>query len=114
MSRQPLAARAFSLVLTAALAICTPIGVAASDWPRFRGPNGSGVADSSVPTDFGRDKNIDWRTELPFGRSSPIVVQDSIYVTAVEGRARITLAIDRKTGAITTSSAPANACANAS
>ncbi|PYR53201.1 MAG: hypothetical protein DMF89_00635 [Acidobacteria bacterium] len=96
MPRQLLVAAVLSL----GVSVSSSVGAAASDWPRFRGPNGSGVADSAVPTEFGPGKNIDWRIELPFGRSSPIVVQDSIYLTAVEGRARITLAIDRKTGQI--------------
>ena len=96
MQRQLLAAALLSLGVTASPGVTA----AASDWPRFRGPNGSGVADSAVPTEFSRSGNLDWRSELPFGRSSPIVVQGSIYLTAAEGRARITLAIDRKTGKI--------------
>jgi hypothetical protein len=75
-------------------------GVVASDWPRFRGPNGSGIADSAVPVDFGRDKHMDWRTEVPLGRSSPIIVGDRLYVTATEGDKLVTLALDRKSGAI--------------
>ncbi len=90
-------------LLSAAIPISIALGasgVVASDWPRFRGPNGSGIADSAVPIDFGRDEHMDWRTEVPLGRSSPIVVGDRVYLTATEGDKLVTLALDRKTGAI--------------
>ena len=35
----------------------------ASDWPRFRGPNGSGVAETTgLPADLGPAKNVVWKT----------------------------------------------------
>jgi outer membrane protein assembly factor BamB len=38
------------------------------DWTRFRGPNGSGVSTATgVPTEFGPDRNLPWRLELPTG-----------------------------------------------
>ena len=58
-------------VLALALALGTNLGLAAQtrrapDWIRFRGPNGSGVsAAANVPVEFGRDKNVLWRLELP-------------------------------------------------
>ena len=57
----------------------------AEDWPRFRGPNGSGVSDATgLPTEFGPKQNLVWRAAVPMGRSSPIVVKDRIYLTALE------------------------------
>jgi hypothetical protein len=56
----------------------------AADWPRFRGPNGRGIApdDKPVPVEWGTTKNIKWQTALPGpGSSSPIVVGDRIFVT---------------------------------
>ena len=38
---------------------------ASADWTRFRGPNGTGVSESAVPTEFGLDKNLKWKLELP-------------------------------------------------
>jgi len=29
-----------------------------ADWPSFRGPNGNGVVDSTVPTEWAKDKNV--------------------------------------------------------
>lgn len=78
-----------SLVLAppmiAAVALsCMPATQA--DWTRFRGPNGSGIAESDAPTEFGADKNLKWDLELPGrGVSSPIVVGDKVFVTCYSG-----------------------------
>ena len=59
---------------------------ASADWTRFRGPNGSGIATSDAPTEFGKDKNLQWKLELPGqGVSSPIVVGDKVFVTCYSG-----------------------------
>jgi len=74
---------------------------AAEDWTRFRGPNGSGVsASASVPTAFGPDVNVVWKTALPFGHSSPILTGDRIYLTAVRDERLVTIALDRRSGKI--------------
>jgi len=71
----------------------------AQDWPRFRGPNGTGVSETTgLPVEFGPDKNLAWRREIPFGRSSPIVTKDRIFLTAIDGDKLITLSLDRMTG----------------
>ncbi|MBX5494293.1 MAG: PQQ-binding-like beta-propeller repeat protein [Bryobacteraceae bacterium] len=57
-----------------------------ADWVRFRGPNGSGVADvAKLPVDIGPDRNVAWRTELPAGHSSPVITKGRIFLTAAEG-----------------------------
>ena len=87
----------------------------AADWSRFRGPNGSGVAEASrLPVDFGPG-NVVWKTALPWGHSSPIISGDRIFLTAAEGGRRTdagrakfvdaggklyTMAIDRRNGEI--------------
>jgi outer membrane protein assembly factor BamB len=59
---------------------------AQDDWPRFRGAGGSGVAASSVPTEWSPDKNIRWKTPLPgAGCSSPIVVGGKVFLTCYSG-----------------------------
>ena len=74
---------------------------ATSGWLQFRGPNGSGVAEgASVPAEFGANKNLAWKTAVPFARSSPVVTTDRVFLTASEGEKLITLALDRKTGKI--------------
>ena len=72
---------------------------ATNDWLQFRGPNGTGVADgSTLPAQFGANKNLAWKAAVPFGRSSPVVTADRVFLTASEGDKLVTLALDRKTG----------------
>lgn len=62
--------------------------VSASDWSRFRGPNGSGISSdtTSTPVEWSPDKNVRWKTPLPgAGVSSPIVVGDLLFVTCYSG-----------------------------
>lgn len=87
--------RCFPLLVVAG---CTAI---AEDWPRFRGPNGSGVSTSAgLPAEFGPARNLVWRTAVPFSRSSPILAGERIFLTAVDGEKLITLSLDRATGRI--------------
>ena len=70
-------------------------------WSRFRGPNGSGVSTSTrLPSEFGPDKNVIWKTELPFGHSSPALTRDRIFLTAARGERLVTICLDRRTGKI--------------
>jgi len=59
--------------------------LAAENWPQWRGPGSQGVSgETQLPTSWGADKNIAWKTELPgSGHSSPIVWGDRVFVTAV-------------------------------
>ena len=57
-----------------------------SNWPQFRGPGGSGVAQgptgSGVPTEWDTTKNVAWRTDVPgLGWSSPIVWGNRVFLT---------------------------------
>ena len=63
-----------------------PAGLAA-DWPEFRGPTGQGHADGEVPIEWGPDKNVAWKREMPGkGWSSPVVAGGRVYLTtAVPG-----------------------------
>ena len=64
------------------LAACALGGHAGgADWPRFRGPNGSGVADDKTIPVTWTDKDIAWKVPLPGGgHSSPIVRGDRLFV----------------------------------
>ena len=80
--------RLVPIVLLAVLITITPCSLLAADsWPQFRGPSGDGNANGqSVPTEFGEDSNVAWKTSLP-GRawSSPVVAGGVVWVTtAVE------------------------------
>ncbi len=87
----------------------------AGDWPRFRGPNGSGISPDTTPPPmtWSADKNIRWKTKLPgSGLSSPIVVGKKIFVTCYSGYGerdsagnieelqRHLICVDRETGNI--------------
>jgi outer membrane protein assembly factor BamB len=77
--------------------------VAAEDWLQFRGPNGSGVSLSTgLPEEFGPNKNVVWKTELPPGHSSPVVTHNRIFLTAhtkeKENYKLLVIGLDRATG----------------
>src|SRR5438874_929601 len=60
-----------------------------ADWMQFRGPNGSGVGDATrLPVQFGPEKNVVWKTRVPFGFSSPAIAGDRIFITGAEGGSR--------------------------
>ncbi len=70
-------------------------------WGRFRGPNGSGVVETSaLPTRFGPDTNVIWKTELAPGHSSPILSARRIFLTATDGDRLLTMALDRESGEV--------------
>src|SRR5579863_6832642 len=94
-----------------ALIQCVVIGVfaagrlpslAASDWPRFRGPNGTGIAsDAAVPVEIGEQHNLKWKVEIPgAGNSSPIVSKQKIFLqtASADGSQRLLLCLDIHNG----------------
>ena len=88
------------MIFVAAFAI-TSISTLAADanWPRFRGPAGSGVADGEKPPiEFGPEKNVLWKVATPSGPSSPCVWGARIFLTAFDGKKLWTLCLDRSTG----------------
>ncbi len=57
----------------------------ASDWSRFRGPNGTGVAETTgLPAAFDEQSTL-WKIELGKGWSSPVLWKDLVLVTAETG-----------------------------
>jgi outer membrane protein assembly factor BamB len=80
------------------ISACSCLVAHADDWPQFRGPKASGLAEStSLPTTWNVEsgKNIRWRTPLPgLAHASPIVWKDRIYIaTAVKPGAKPDLKI---------------------
>ena len=59
----------------------------ATEWSRFRGPDGAGTAaGAKLPLTWNLNEHITWKTPLPgAGASSPIVSGDHIYLTAYTG-----------------------------
>src|SRR5262245_47882133 len=76
-------------IITTATAVAVALGgaVAAADWPQWRGPHGSGVADdSSAPERWTASDNVVWKAALEgVGVSSPIVSGDRVFVTSQVG-----------------------------
>ena len=85
-----------------AMALLLAKSANAADWPQFRGVNCSGRAESAdkLPAEIGPETNVIWKTALPPGHSSPVVVGKRIYLTAVRGEQLLTIALDRSTGKV--------------
>src|SRR5688572_4804511 len=79
----------------------------AQNWPSFRGPNASGVAEGSKPPltwDVDKSTNVLWKTSIPgLSHASPIVWDNQIFViTAVSSNPKPTfVAKDRGIGLAT-------------
>jgi hypothetical protein len=70
-SRTESAIRSFPIAMYVAVwAMACTAPLYSSDWPRFRGPNGTGVsADRGLPAEIDRDKNVLWWAKVPPGNS---------------------------------------------
>lgn len=75
----------------------------AENWPRFRGPNGSGVGEAKdVPTEWTL-ADFNWRVSLPgVGHSSPVIWGQRLFVTAGDEQSgvRHVLCLDAASGRI--------------
>jgi outer membrane protein assembly factor BamB len=72
---------------TLSLAVCAAVllglSARADNWPEFRGPTGQGLAaDASLPAEWGPNKNVAWKQDVPGkGWSSPVIVDGRVYLT---------------------------------
>jgi outer membrane protein assembly factor BamB len=86
---------AFLLPILALAAASAP----AQDWSRFRGPNGSGVAqDAAYPAEFSKDKNLVWRTPVRPGKSSPVLTSRHVFLSGFADKKLYLQCLDRETG----------------
>jgi outer membrane protein assembly factor BamB len=88
-----------SLIVVAGSVVAVP----AAEWAQFKGPNATGVSpDKNLPLEWGKDKGLKWKVELPArGVSSPVVFGDKLYITCSSGNRddRLhTLCFDANTG----------------
>jgi outer membrane protein assembly factor BamB len=92
--------KASFMVAVVGLLACSARGAEPSaNWPRFRGPNGSGVAEGEAPpVQLGPEKNVAWKVPVPSGLSSPIVSGERLVLTAFDGGKLYTIAYDRADG----------------
>src|SRR5262245_34988307 len=73
----------WSRLIALACLLGIPAAMWADDWLQFRGPGAAALSkESKLPTEWGKDKNIAWKVEIPgVAWSSPIVVGDKVIVT---------------------------------
>ncbi|MFN3192967.1 MAG: PQQ-binding-like beta-propeller repeat protein [Aureliella sp.] len=73
-----------------------------ADWPAFLGGVERDQQSVVLPVTWGPSENVVWKSPLPgHGQSSPVVVGDLVYVTAIEGPNKdqnIVLCFDLATG----------------
>src|ERR1044071_1983662 len=87
------------LLLLALLLGCST--VCAENWPRFRGPNGTGMAAGAFSAALS-EKDIAWKVSLPgIGHSSPVVWENRVYITsaAQENSRRYVICVNPSDGA---------------
>jgi outer membrane protein assembly factor BamB len=94
----------FLVVVLAGLAAMDSPRAWAGPWPQFRGPDGAGISDEPVPTEWSESHHLRWKAALPGpGSSSPVVWGDAVFVTCYTGEGaaleRHLLRLDRETGA---------------
>ncbi|MEZ6111112.1 MAG: PQQ-binding-like beta-propeller repeat protein [Pirellulaceae bacterium] len=88
-------------IVTVLVLMFAVAGTTRADWPQFRGPNCSGMADSdhALPVEFSAEKNIRWSADLGDGVGCPIVAGGRVFVSAMHGDETVALvAFDADTG----------------
>ena len=88
------------------LSVCTLVATAvAEDWPHWRGPHNDGQSfESNLPDKWStKGENLLWRKEEFASRSSPVVMNDRVYLVCrafpeSEKEGEKTVCVDAKTG----------------
>jgi outer membrane protein assembly factor BamB len=90
------------LALPLILLAAGSFAAAGSDWPRFRGPNGTGASpDKDVPLKWSAADGVLWKTPLPgSGNSSPIVSGGRIFLQSSSPAERSLVCLDAGTGKV--------------
>ena len=76
----------------AAAFVLSGVGLAAENWPQWRGPASQGIStESGLPLTWSEHENVAWRAPLAgLGTSSPIVWGDRVIVTSQIGSTTVT------------------------
>jgi hypothetical protein len=82
-----------------ALAFVLPLQEPAA-WCRFRGPNGTGLAQGSFPAEIGPGQHERWKVAIPPGHSSPVLSTTRVFLTGLEGKELVTFALERADGSL--------------
>jgi len=80
--------RIASTTLAACLLTVVPLTSFSQEWPRFRGPNGTGIGHApNLPSKI-TDADVRWKTSLPGnGHSSPVLWGERLFLTCTADRA---------------------------
>jgi outer membrane protein assembly factor BamB len=96
-----------SLTVLFVLLALAVAGLAAEDWPQFRGPTGQGYStESQLPLTWSEKQHIAWKVPVPgSGWSSPVVADGRVWLTTAReaGRSELSLravAFDVATGRV--------------
>ena len=73
-----------------------------ADWPQFRGHNAAGVSqgDAALPGEIDMERHLVWKSVIGHGHSSPVIVGDRVYLTALDGKRLLTMALEAETGKV--------------
>ncbi|PYR49888.1 MAG: hypothetical protein DMF89_11115, partial [Acidobacteria bacterium] len=86
---------------TVVAAVLLAGGVAAQDWPQWRGPNRDGVITSfREPAAWPKTLTRRWNVEVGTGYATPIVAGDRVYVFARQGENEVMTALDAATAKV--------------
>ena len=76
----------------------------AANWPRFRGPDGSGISklpDLPETFDGASGKNVRWKSPVALpGENSPVIWGDRVFVTGATAKKREVYCFDTNTGTL--------------
>jgi len=92
------------LITALAVMLSTAAPLIASNWPAWRGADGSGrSAERNLPVSWSATENVTWKTPLPGeGNSTPITWDNRVFVTCPVdgGKVRRLICLDRNSGKI--------------
>jgi len=90
------------LLLIAALLTTFATGLAADNWPTWRGPTRDGVsAETGLPIRWSPDENIAWKLEMPaWSGSTPIIWGERIFLNVADGKDLWLWSLDRAKGGV--------------
>jgi outer membrane protein assembly factor BamB len=84
--------------------VCSAQQACGSAWPRFRGPNGTGIApDTDIPVQWTEKDGVLWKTRIPgAGNSSPISWGDKVFLQSAtaDGKERLLLCLSVADGKV--------------
>lgn len=91
----------YSFVFSLALVVWCPLmGVKADDWPKWRGPAGTGISAETIAPDGWGDRELKrlWKTNVGIGFSSAVVKDGRLFISGNQSDTDTIYCLDAKTG----------------